>query len=123
MSVRFPNIVSAIQKFSSTSKILNYANAAGIGVVSGVPYINTGSLQTLADFLQTPTTNVGAKNGSTVSVVETGFGGLLHKSVFTLTATPMTVADATAGGGVKIYTFPEGAITLLGRKFSLIPTT
>lgn len=58
------------------------------------------------------TAGVGAKNGSTVSVVEYGAGGL-HKTVLTLTATPISVTD-DAGvaqyGGVKVYTFPAGLI-------------
>lgn len=58
----------------------------------------------------------GAKNGSTVAVKEYG-DGLLHKTVLTCTATPITITD-DAGvaqyGGVKVYDFPEGAICILG---------
>lgn len=63
------------------------------------------------------TGNVGAKNGSTVSVVEYGGAGL-HKTVLTLTATPVTVTDdagvAQYGGTAKLYTFPAGLIMTLG---------
>jgi hypothetical protein len=34
---------SILNKYSSTSAIRSYTNAAGIGVVGGVPYVNTGS--------------------------------------------------------------------------------
>lgn len=60
---------------------------------------------------------VGAKNGSTVSAVEYGAGGL-HKTVLTLTATPVTVTDdagvAQYGGTAKLYDFPAGHLVLLG---------
>lgn len=59
---------------------------------------------------------IGAKNGSTVSVVEYG-DGLVHKTVLTLTATPVTITDdagvAQYGGAGKIYDFPDGAISIL----------
>lgn len=59
---------------------------------------------------------VGAKNGSTVSAVEYG-DGLVHKTVLTLTATPVTITDdagvAQYGGTGKIYDFPDGAISIL----------
>lgn len=63
------------------------------------------------------THNVGAKNGATVSVVEGG-NGLIHKTTFTLTATPVTVTDeagvAQWGGTAKLYTFPAGQTMTLG---------
>ena len=59
---------------------------------------------------------IGAKNGSTVSAVEYG-DGLVHKTVLTLTATPVTITDdagvAQYGGAGKIYDFPDGAISIL----------
>jgi hypothetical protein len=66
--------------------------------------------------------NVGAVNGSTVSVVEHG-DGFYHVSVLTLTATPLTLADATVGAGVKIYDFPVGQITVLNASGSVAETT
>ncbi len=52
------------------------------------------------------------------TVVATEYGGnLLHKTVLTCTALPLSIAD-DAGvaqyGGVKVYTFPEGLICSLG---------
>lgn len=59
---------------------------------------------------------VGAKNGATVGVTEYG-DGILHKTVLTCTATPITISD-DAGvaqyGGVKVYDFPAGLILTLG---------
>lgn len=65
---------------------------------------------------QLTTSGVGTKNGSTVSVSERG-NAVVHKTILTLTATPISVAD-DAGvaqyGGVKVYTFPAGLIMTLG---------
>lgn len=120
------SLESFLNKYASSASVRNYANAAGIGVVNGQIYVNvSGSPVLLSELLANGTavtTNVGAKNGATVTVVETG-DSIYHTSTFTLAATPMTVADATAGGGVKIYTFPEGLITILGGTLSLTPTT
>lgn len=64
----------------------------------------------------TDVSNVGAKNGTTVSVQEMG-NGIINKTRFTLTATPITISD-DAGvaqyGGVKIYDFPAGLLCTLG---------
>jgi hypothetical protein len=76
---------------------------------NGLPH----SLEALYDYLDD--TN-GAKNGSTVSVSEKGSGGL-HKTILTLTATPITLTDdAGVGqyGGVKLYDFPAGNICVIG---------
>ena len=70
------------------------------------------------------TVGVGTKNGSTVSVVERG-NGIVHKTVLTLTATPITLTDdADVGqfGGVKLYDFPAGNIKILGAVVDLILT-
>lgn len=123
-SLSYPNIMSAVRKFASTGSIRDYGSAAGMGVVGGQLYVNLGSGATLlGEAIGGSTVNVGAKNGATVSVVEYGFGGFLHKSVFTLTATPVDVLDSNAAGNVKLYDFPLGAITFLGGSFSLVPTT
>ena len=68
------------------------------------------------------TLNVGAVNGSTVSAVERG-NGHLHQTVLTLATTPLTLADATVGAGVKIYDFPVGQITVLNASGSVQETT
>lgn len=66
--------------------------------------------------------NFGAKNGATVSVQEYG-NGIVNRTVFTFTATPITMLDASQGGGVKVYGFPEGRILLLGATGSIAVTT
>lgn len=85
--------------------------------------LTTGTTLT-APVLNAPvtTTNIGAKNGATVTVVEKG-EGIIHQTVFTLTALPLTLADLTVGAGVKIYDFPEGQITILGASASVAETT
>lgn len=60
---------------------------------------------------------VGAKNGASVAVVEYGVGDVIHKTVLTCTATPVTFGDEAAQGqygGVKVYDFPVGLICTLG---------
>ena len=66
--------------------------------------------------------SIGAKNGSTVTVQEFG-NGVINRTVFTFTALPITLADATAGGGVKIYDFPAGRILRLGASGTIAMTT
>lgn len=66
--------------------------------------------------LLTTALGVGAKAGATVSVAEYG-DGLVHKTVLTLTATPVPIESVTTGngvGGVKVYDLPEGRILMLG---------
>lgn len=66
----------------------------------------------------TTTSGVGAANGATVTAVEQG-GGVVHKTVLTLAATPISVADANAYGSTKVYDFPEGRIAVIGVTSSL----
>ena len=68
------------------------------------------------------TLNIGAVNGATVSAVEKG-NGVIHQTVLTFTATPLTLADATVGAGVKVYDFPAGRINILGAVGSIALTT
>ncbi len=59
---------------------------------------------------------VGAKNGGTVTVVEQGSGGI-HKTILTLTGTPIVLTDDPGNGayvGLKLYDFPAGNIVSLG---------
>jgi len=59
---------------------------------------------------------VGAKAGGTVTVVEQGSGGI-HKTVLTLTTTPVTLTDYAGDGAsvaLKLYDFPAGNIVSLG---------
>lgn len=64
----------------------------------------------------TTTAGVGAKAGATVTAVEQG-DGVVHRTVLTCAATPMTFGDEGGQGqfgGVKVYDFPEGLILSLG---------
>ena len=49
-----------------------------------------------------------------ISVEEFGKEGMLRRTVVTLTAVPVTLTDSTQGGGVLLYTFPEGVIEIVG---------
>lgn len=120
----FLNIANTIRKYTSSSSISNYTNGAGVGVVSGNVYVNKdGSVGLWADKVATTATNVGAKNGATVTAVEKGLGGFLHETTLTLTDLPLTLIDLSNGAGVKIYDFPEGAITILGASGSVTEKT
>lgn len=72
--------------------------------------LRTGGLAITADV-------AGAKNGATVSAVDSV--GNVHRTTLTLTDTPITVTDALAYAGLKVYDFPEGRILLLGCTASL----
>lgn len=78
--------------------------------------LESGAVANLADALQT-TSGVGAKNGSTVVATEYG-DGVIHKTVLTCTATPVTITDdagvAQYGGAGKVYDFPTGLLLSLG---------
>lgn len=77
--------------------------------------INAGVAE--VDYTHGTLTDVGAKNGATVSAVEYA-GATIQKTVITLTATPVTIADdagvAQYGGTAKIYDLPAGSIAFLG---------
>ena len=81
-----------------------------------ITYYGTENAVSVKNGIVSSTAGVGAKNGSTVSVYEEG-DGIIHKTVLTCTATPISVADeAGAGqyGGTKVYDFPKGSILTLG---------
>jgi hypothetical protein len=60
---------------------------------------------------------VGAKNGATVVATEYG-DAFIHRTLLTLTATPVTVTDEAGvsqwGGTAKLYDFPAGHLCILG---------
>lgn len=60
----------------------------------------------------TITVGVGAKNGATVTAAEKDTA--VHRTTLTLAATPITVTDALAYAGLKLYDFPAGRILVLG---------
>lgn len=111
--VTYPNNPDSWELLTSLTANVQYVSdafsvATDVRIDAGPDYVlyNTGTL-----------TNVGVENGATVSAVEYN-EGFIHKTVLTLTATPVTITDdagvAQYGGTVKIYDLPEGAISFLG---------
>ncbi len=80
---------------------------------------NADNVDALCDSL---IAGVGAKNGSAVSVVESG-SAAVHRSVFTLTALSVAVTDTGGANGAqgshRLYDFPVGAIIRNGCSYSL----
>ncbi len=76
---------------------------SGDNVISGTPVMGAS----------TTATNVGAKNGATVTATEYG-DAYNHITKLVCTATPVTTdggaSNAVGYGGVKLYTFPVGVI-------------
>lgn len=100
----------------------------GAQTVNGVKTFGSAPVLPGASFTSAPTTTdgVGAKNGATVTAVEKGAGDVVHKTVLTLTATPITITrvanDSSGYGGVKLYDFPAGMIRVLGAATDLAVT-
>jgi hypothetical protein len=69
------------------------------------------------------TVGVGAASIAAVSAAEYGLSGGVHKTVLTLTDAAVSITDANAYGGTKIYDFPEGRILVLGVTATLAPKT
>jgi hypothetical protein len=82
----------------------------------------TFSGQTVQTGAATTAVNVGTVGGATITAVESG-NGFFHQTVLTLTNTPITLVDANVGGGVLIYTFPKGRISIYDASASVAPTT
>lgn len=72
----------------------------------------------LTSSLSLTQSGVGSKGGVTITSSEQG-NSVVHKTVLTFTATPLTVTDALAYASSKIYDFPEGHIMVLGAVGSL----
>jgi hypothetical protein len=74
------------------------------------------------------TFGTGTKEGVTVAfknayqVAERGTD-VVHKTVFTFTDSPVTLDDTGVGEGIKIYTFPDGYIQMLGGAGTMAMTT
>lgn len=67
----------------------------------------------------TPAVAVGAVVAGIGVVASESGSGSFRKTVLTLTDTPITVTDALAYAGLKLYDFPAGRILLLGTTVSL----
>lgn len=81
---------------------------------ANVTTVNATNLVTTTT--STTTLGVGTKSGGTVTVVENG-EGTIHKTVMTLTATPVVLTDDPGNGAyaaLKLYDFPAGNIVSMG---------
>jgi hypothetical protein len=102
-----------IQTFDDIAHMrANEGRATAVGVVGGALVVGGGAV-----------VNAGAKaTSATVTVGEYG-DATIHKTVLTLNAFPVTLLDASVGGGTLLYTFPKGAITILGAVGTIAETT
>lgn len=127
MAANFPapspntNLATYIARRTATSQIKKKGKGIGLGEVGGSIYLNlSGTPQVWMD--------AGASAGTLATVTgltatEISFGGFLHRTVFTLTAVPLTLLDATVGLGTKFYDFPKGNLTILGGAGQVAETT
>jgi hypothetical protein len=94
-----------------------YALGAGESLVyDGGWKVLTAAGEVKSSALGSASSSAGTKNGATVTAAENGTG-VVHQTVLTLTATPITIsddADTAQYGGVKVYTLPEGHAAILG---------
>lgn len=93
-----------------------YTDVGGVGYVcvqAGIPGVWA---QDKVPTAPRTAVGVGAAGAATVSAAEYG-DGVIHKTVLTCTALPITISD-DAGvaqyGGAKVYDFPEGLIMTMG---------
>jgi hypothetical protein len=87
------------------------ASGGAVTVESG------GNIHTESGGTLTTAQGVGTANAAAnVTAVEHGAADVIHKTVLTLAATPVSVVGAAGVGfgGVKCYDFPEGRILVLG---------
>lgn len=117
-------IVVVTKAFGGTSSTITSATLGGACDQTDVDIVDfrTGGLVTFSSVGGVYTGGGGAVNGGTVSEVDRSSNNV-HTSVITLTATPLTVTDALAYAGLKIYDFPEGRVFILGSTGSLTFTT
>lgn len=114
-----PVTFQADHEFSGNLTLSGDNTISGNNTLSGTNTVSgtiTFSSAPAINAVPTTTTGVGTKNGTTVTAAEYG-EGILHKTVLTCTATPITIsddADTAQYGGVKVYDFPAGLILTLG---------
>ncbi len=123
---RHPRINSAVAGLGAT--------APGFLKDCNMPnYSSGGTFQPSADYQVTGTWNftqplvvaaasAGTVPATTVVAAESGIGAF-HQTVLAITNLAMSINDTHVGGGTKIYTFPEGVVTVLGATATVTPTT
>lgn len=101
-------------KYAFGDVVIDNTNTVWTCVQAGLPGRWVGSTGEL------PLTRVGtgASSHATVVAEERGVGNY-HRTVLTLTDTPVAILDVNAYGGLKIYDLPEGRILVLGVQASL----
>lgn len=102
-------------------------DANGVDVVdssgqSRAAALTAATIATLTTTTQLTSGNVGAAAATGNVATERG-NAVVHQTLLTLTGVAMTLADATVGGGVKIYDFPQGRILILGATGTMTFTT
>lgn len=102
----------------------NTASFTGATSITGALTATGGFSSSSTTFTTAPVNsyNAGTVAAATVTAVETGAGNF-HTTVLTLTGLAMAISDVHVGGGTKIYTFPEGNITVLNATASVTETT
>lgn len=102
----------------------NFSN--GGAFVPAADYNTTGNWRFAGTVTNTgpsvTTSNVGTPATSTVTALEKG-NSILHQTTLTITALPVSLSDSNVGGGTKIYTFPEGNISVLSGLATIAETT
>jgi hypothetical protein len=97
-----------------------------LDVLPGDPFA-ANELKTLLRYLNRMytdafTTRVGTASGTGVVASERG-NGIVQQTLLTCTNVSLTMRDTQQGGGLKVYTFPEGRILVLGATGTMTFTT
>lgn len=103
-------VASEFGPFTSDARFQVVSQIGSITYAIGPDNTVVAEDQRLAD-----TTSAGTKSGATVRADEKG--AVIHETTFTLTNTPLTLADDAGVGQwatVKLYDFPAGNIVTLG---------
>lgn len=117
-NIKIPYVISThIKKFTSTTAITNKSKAAGIGLVSGVPYIHNGTaVKPLAAAVSGTAYKFAAGVGTLVTgtlSVATGLAGVV---AFTANPTGQPTGTGAASHQILVPTFTgtTGAVTVTG---------
>lgn len=103
-------VVSEFGPYTTDARFQVVSQVGSIAYAIGPDNTIVAEDQRLAD-----TTSAGTKSGTTVRADEKG--AVIHETTFTLTATPLTLADDAGQGqwaAVKLYDFPAGNIVTMG---------